>query len=61
MDGSSSAPAIQQLGILHLAACAALLVTVVVASGVLRLGLLWHVLDIVWIGIFSVVYLGGLA
>lgn len=39
MDGSSSAPAIQQLGILHLAACAALLVTVVVASGVLRLGL----------------------
>ena len=27
----------------------------------LRLGLLWHVLDIVWIGIFSVVYLGGLA
>lgn len=32
-----------------------------VKLGVLRLGLLWHVLDIVWIGIFSVVYLGGLA
>lgn len=26
----------------------------------LRLGLFWHFLDIVWIGIFSVVYLGGL-
>lgn len=28
---------------------------------ILRLGLFWHLLDIVWIGIFSVVYLGGLA
>ncbi len=28
---------------------------------VLRLGLFWHFLDIVWIGIFSVVYLRGLA
>lgn len=28
---------------------------------ILRLGLFWHLLDIVWIGIFSVVTLGGLA
>ena len=28
---------------------------------VLRLGLFWHLLDVVWIFIFSVVYLGGLA
>jgi cytochrome o ubiquinol oxidase subunit III len=28
---------------------------------ILRLGLFWHFLDIVWIGIFSVVYLQGLA
>lgn len=27
----------------------------------LRLGLFWHLLDVVWIGIFTVVYLGGLA
>lgn len=27
----------------------------------LRLGLFWHFLDIVWVGIFSVVYLQGLA
>ncbi|NQX90167.1 MAG: cytochrome c oxidase subunit 3 [Halioglobus sp.] len=27
----------------------------------LRLGLFWHFLDIIWIGIFSIVYLGGLA
>jgi cytochrome o ubiquinol oxidase subunit III len=27
----------------------------------LRLGLFWHFLDIVWVVIFSVVYLGGLA
>ncbi len=32
-----------------------------VKLGLLRLGLFWHFLDIVWIGIFSVVYLGGLA
>lgn len=31
-----------------------------VKLGILRLGLFWHFLDIVWIGIFSVVYLGGL-
>jgi cytochrome o ubiquinol oxidase subunit 3 len=30
-----------------------------VASRLLRLGLFWHFLDIVWIGIFSVVYLPG--
>jgi len=30
-------------------------------TSVLRLGILWHFLDIVWIGIFSIVYLGGLA
>lgn len=28
---------------------------------ILRLGLFWHFLDLVWIGIFSVVYLQGLA
>ncbi|KTR07591.1 cytochrome o ubiquinol oxidase subunit III [Aureimonas ureilytica] len=28
---------------------------------IIRLALFWHLLDIVWIGIFSVVYLGGLA
>ena len=31
-----------------------------VKTRVLRLGLYWHFLDIVWIGIFSVVYLPGL-
>ena len=29
--------------------------------GILRLALFWHFLDIVWIFIFSVVYLSGLA
>ena len=29
--------------------------------GLLRLGLFWHFLDIVWVGIFSLVYLGGLS
>lgn len=29
--------------------------------GIMRLALFWHFLDIVWIVIFSVVYLGGLA
>ena len=28
--------------------------------GIMRLALFWHFLDIVWIGIFSVVYLAGL-
>jgi len=32
-----------------------------VKLGFLRLGLFWHFLDIIWVGIFSVVYLGGLA
>lgn len=32
-----------------------------VKTGMLRLGILWHFLDIVWIGIFSIVYIGGLA
>ena len=31
-----------------------------VMSRVFRLGLFWHFLDIVWIGIFSVVYLPGM-
>jgi len=30
-----------------------------VTSRLVRLGLFWHFLDIVWIGIFSVVYLPG--
>ena len=34
--------------------------TVPVTSRILRLGLFWHFLDIVWIGIFSVVYLPGI-
>jgi cytochrome o ubiquinol oxidase subunit 3 len=32
-----------------------------VQTRILRLGLFWHFLDIVWVGIFSVVYLQGLA
>lgn len=32
-----------------------------VKTGLLRLAILWHFLDIVWICIFSLVYLGGLA
>jgi cytochrome o ubiquinol oxidase subunit 3 len=28
-----------------------------VRSRLMRLGLFWHFLDIVWVGIFSVVYL----
>lgn len=35
--------------------------TTPVKTRLLRLGLFWHFLDIVWIGIFSIVYLGGLA
>ena len=31
-----------------------------VKVNILRLGLFWHFLDIVWIGIFSLVYLQGL-
>jgi cytochrome o ubiquinol oxidase subunit 3 len=33
--------------------------TPIVRSRLFRLGLFWHFLDIVWIGIFSVVYLPG--
>ena len=33
----------------------------IVKTRVLRLALFWHFLDIVWVGIFSVVYLQGLA
>ena len=29
--------------------------------GIMRLALFWHFLDIVWVAIFTVVYLGGLA
>lgn len=32
-----------------------------VRSRLMRLGLFWHFLDIVWIGVFSVVYLMGVA
>ncbi len=32
-----------------------------VKSRVTRLGLYWHFLDIVWIGIFSLVFLAGVA
>lgn len=31
-----------------------------VKLGLLKLGLFWHFLDIVWVAIFSVIYLGGL-
>jgi cytochrome o ubiquinol oxidase subunit III len=34
--------------------------TVPVVSRLIRLGLFWHFLDIIWVGIFSVVYLPGL-
>ncbi len=34
--------------------------TTPVMSRLMRLGLFWHFLDIVWIGIFSVVYLPGI-
>ncbi|MDB6454025.1 cytochrome c oxidase subunit 3 [Falsirhodobacter sp. 20TX0035] len=30
-------------------------------TAMLRLGILWHFLDVVWIGIFTIVYVGGLA
>jgi cytochrome o ubiquinol oxidase subunit 3 len=35
--------------------------TPVIKIRLLRLALFWHFLDIVWIGIFSIVYLAGLA
>jgi len=33
--------------------------TAPVRSRLLRLGMFWHFLDIMWIGIFSIVYLMG--
>lgn len=36
-------------------------VTDTVKSRVARLALFWHFLDLIWVGIFSIVYLGGLA
>jgi cytochrome o ubiquinol oxidase subunit 3 len=33
--------------------------TLPVASRLMRLGLFWHFLDIVWVAIFSIVYLPG--
>src|SRR5690606_27332010 len=30
-----------------------------VASRLVRLGLFWHFLDVIWVGIFSIVYLPG--
>jgi cytochrome o ubiquinol oxidase subunit III len=33
--------------------------TLPVASRLFRLGLFWHFLDIIWVGIFSIVYLPG--
>ena len=32
-----------------------------VKISLLRLAIFWHFLDVIWVGIFSVVYLGGLA
>ena len=32
----------------------------VVKTRLLRLGLFWHFLDLIWVAIFSIVYLGGL-
>lgn len=34
--------------------------TAVVKTRLLRLGIFWHFLDIIWVGIFSIVYLMGL-
>src|SRR4029078_4342165 len=34
--------------------------TIPVTSRFLRLGLFWHFLDIIWVGIFSIVYLPGI-
>ncbi|MDB4354067.1 cytochrome c oxidase subunit 3 [Akkermansiaceae bacterium] len=31
----------------------------IVRSRIMRLALLWHFLDVIWIGIFSIVYFGG--
>lgn len=36
-------------------------VTELTKSRIARLALFWHFLDLIWVGIFSIVYLGGLA
>jgi cytochrome o ubiquinol oxidase subunit 3 len=36
-------------------------ITDLTKSRVARLALFWHFLDLIWVGIFSIVYLGGLA
>jgi len=33
----------------------------IVKTRLVRLGLFWHFLDLIWVGIFTIVYLGGLA
>ena len=48
-------------GLVLMAQVVTLGLTTPVKTRLLRLGLFWHFLDIVWIGIFSIVYLGGLA
>lgn len=32
----------------------------IVKTRLLRLGLFWHFLDLIWVGIFTIVYLAGL-
>lgn len=32
----------------------------IVKTRLLRLGLFWHFLDLIWIGVFTIVYLGGM-
>ncbi|WP_322628867.1 cytochrome (ubi)quinol oxidase subunit III [Halothiobacillus sp.] len=57
---------------LHVATASLWLIVMLVQMGVfgltprvktrlLRLGLFWHFLDIIWVGIFSIVYLAGLS
>ncbi|AQS50093.1 cytochrome o ubiquinol oxidase subunit III (plasmid) [Thioclava nitratireducens] len=48
-------------GLVLMVQIATLGLTTPVKTRLLRLGLFWHFLDIIWIGIFSVVYLGGVA
>lgn len=47
-------------GLVLMVQIATLGLTTCVKTRLLRLGLFWHFLDIIWIGIFSIVYLGGL-
>lgn len=46
--------------IVMLAQMATLGLIPVVKTRLLRLGLFWHFLDLIWVAIFSIVYLGGL-